>query len=648
MTWQPLPRGSFTGIDWSAPGALDGMDPYLAWAEADGFVGYQVPGRPPEHPHWLPLVIALREGADVMALVNACDTDWLRVPRAYGLLPGLRHCSARVTRAFFRHWRTRPALRALIERFELGLPVEQLPLGLSGCCQPHGRPQPPRQRLRGPVLGVIDGGLAIANAAFLDSAGRTRVRHFWRQDNFYGGRWPATPDGQRVPLDPARAGPRPQDLGYGHELDRAAIDAARARFTRGGQVDDDAVYRHFQLWDLARPANHGTHVTGLAGARGGLLNAAEADDPASRCPIVAVQLDWANVLDTSGGAMNVGVLDGLLYILSRCAEDAQIVVNISWGTLAGPHDGSSLLEAAMDELVQRLGGRLRITVPAGNGYQSRTHANATLAPGQSLPLHWRVQPQDHTQSFLEIWLPEGAEGMRLSVAPPGRAGQAVTLAMGESGLWADAQDRPLWSLIYPRRSALGQHGSCALLALEPTASLDPTRALAPCGAWTITLHNRGARPITFDAYIERDDVALGVHTGARQSFFEDRAYDTLGNLDGWTDQPGNETAVRRSGVFNSLSTGQHTLSVGGVRAADGGAAPLARFARYSPQKPDPGPARAQRPGVKFVPEALAPSDDNSALWGLRSTGTLSGSTVRLAGTSSSAPQLARRLLNRLG
>ena len=46
---------------------------------------------------------------------------------------------------------------------------------------------------------------------------------------------------------------------------------------------------------------------------------------------------------------HMSVLDGLHYIVSRCANDAAIVVNISWGTLAGPHDGSSLLEAAMDD-----------------------------------------------------------------------------------------------------------------------------------------------------------------------------------------------------------------------------------------------------------------------------------------------------------
>ena len=54
-------------------------------------------------------------------------------------------------------------------------------------------------------------------------------------------------------------------------------------------------------------------------------------------------------------------------------------------------------------------------MPAGNGYQSRTHANAVLAPrtrqkDHGTALHWRVLPDDHTQSFLELWLPEGAQG----------------------------------------------------------------------------------------------------------------------------------------------------------------------------------------------------------------------------------------------
>jgi hypothetical protein len=51
--------------------------------------------------------------------------------------------------------------------------------------------------------------------------------------------------------------------------------------------------------------------------------------------------------------------------------------------------------------------------------------------------------------------------------------------------------------------------------------------------------------------------------------------------------------------------------------------------------------------VKYVPDTLQPSDDNPALWGVLGAGSLSGSVVRLAGTSSSAPQQARVLINDL-
>ena len=260
------------------------------------------------------------------------------------------------------------------------------------------------------MLGLIDGGLALANAAFLDARGRARVKHFWRQDSCYGGPWPGQNhhgDGH-VPLDPARAGPTPPDMGYGHALDAAAINAAMARFTpSGGSLDEDALYRHLQLWDLARPVNHGTHVMSLAG--GSATPQLPHDDAASRCDLVAVQLDWSNILDTSGGAMNVSVLDALMFILARCAPSAQVVVNISWGTLAGPHDGSSILEAAMDQTIELLGGSCRSPCPPATPTRAAPTPTPTLHPGASCTLHWRVQPDDHTQSFLEIWLPDGAD-----------------------------------------------------------------------------------------------------------------------------------------------------------------------------------------------------------------------------------------------
>jgi hypothetical protein len=350
----------------------------------------------------------------------------------------------------------------------------------------------------------------------------------------------------------------------------------------------------------------------------------------------------------------VSVLDGLMYILARCHEAAPVVVNISWGTLASPHDGSSVLEAAMDQIIDLMGGRLQITVPAGNAYQSRTHANATLAPGAEETLHWRIQPDDRTQSFLEIWLPEGADGVQIAVTPPGQSQPLPALRpgqSGQSGLWtgghtSGAKAKPLCALIYPERTALGTQGTCALLALAPTVGWHASTTTGPCGVWQVRLTNTGTEAVTFDAYIERDGVALGQHTGARQSYFEDRRYDTSGNLGSFVDDPVNPTPIRRSGTFNSLSTGQRTLSVGGTRRVfDPALASLSHFARYSPQRPDPDAGRPQRPGVKKVPDVLQPSDDSAVLWGVLGAGTSSGSVARLAGTSSAAPQEARHRIN---
>ncbi|MDG5976433.1 hypothetical protein H010_14296 [Hydrogenophaga taeniospiralis CCUG 15921] len=639
--WQPLPTGEFTGIDWSAPGAINGQDPYLAWAEADHFAGYRRgPGKKP--PKWLPIVIELSSQADVPALVAASSTAWLQIPRVYLNVPGLRFCSARVKPRFFDKLRSDDHLRSLIQRFELGLPVEPHTHALIDPCTPTSQPAPAHGLLGGKVLGLIDGGLALANSAFLDQHGRTRIQHFWRQDAYQNGNWPGNQPRHREPLDPARAGPTPHDMGYGHELSGTAIDAAMAAYTRHGQVDEDALYQHLQLWDLSMPVNHGTHVMSLACGPGNPLHPMH--DDASRADLVAVQLDWSNVLDTSGGAMNVSVLDGLMYILARCAPSAKVVVNISWGTLAGPHDGSSILEAAMDQLIALYGGRLQIAVPAGNAYQSRTHVNATLQPDQTLPLHWRVQPDDRTQSFLEIWLPDGAQDVKICVTPPGQTEPLPQRCMGQSGVWTGDGSDPLCGLIYPTSSALGSRGTCVLLALEPTFSRKRSAATAPFGAWQVTLINTGSTDITLDAYIERDDVAIGQNTGARQSYFEDAHYDTSGNIGSFVDHADDPTPIRRSGTFNSLSTGQNTVSVGGIRRH---ASPSGYFALYSPRKPDPDASRPQRPGVKKVPDTLQVSDDNVALWGVRAAGSRSGSTARLVGTSSSAPQEARALLNAL-
>ena len=46
------------------------------------------------------------------------------------------------------------------------------------------------------------------------------------------------------------------------------------------------------------------------------------------------------------------------------------------------HDGKSILERAIDELIELLEGRLNVVLPAGNNYEARCHAVWTWPPPQ--------------------------------------------------------------------------------------------------------------------------------------------------------------------------------------------------------------------------------------------------------------------------
>lgn len=654
MTWTKLPKGEFTGIDWAKPNATNGFDPYLVWAEADSFSGY---GDKP--PKWLPISIELTTGTTVQQFIAAASPKWLHVPAVYtsrAAPKGLRFCTARVRPAFFKQLQPGGSLHALVLRLELGLPAAEYADAPTGGSQdnPLQHSSGPsyqaelktEQLLSGKVLALIDDSLALAHANFLHQ-GKARTRYFWRQDAQGKGRVP-------------------QGLGYGHELTAADINAAMQANTYNGLVDESAVYvalglstlgkkmpkrKHF-FHALDTSVSHGTHVMDLAAGPRTLLaqvanlpptfdappSWAPANDDASRASLIAVQLDYDTVRDTSGGSMNVHVLDGLMYVLSRCADGAKVTVNISFGTLAGPHDSTSLLEAAMDQLTTLMRGHLQIALAAGNSYQWRTHANATLSKNERATLHWRTPPDDSTQSFVELWIEEDRDGLAIEITPPGRAA-LPPLKFGESRMWTDGGKQPLCALIYPKTVATGRRGTCALLALAPTFSFDEKTATAPNGVWRITLTNTGKKAVTVDAYIERDDVVSGTRSGARQSHFEDKWYDTSGNPDSFVDHPGNPSLIRRSGNFNSIATGGKTVSVGGTRITG------PRWAHYSPQRPDPDAGRPQRPGVVKVPDTEAFSDENPAALGVNAAGTRSSAAVRLRGTSDASPQVARRILN---
>ena len=642
MGWTPLTHGAFSGIDWSRPGALDRVDPYLAWADADAFSAYRQPGE--ALPQRITLALELADGVDAKQLQQAAGVRNAWIPPLYrgALLPaGFRYCTALATPAFVRAIHHSGPLSALVRRAELGVAV-----GSPGQTTPTQTRPPPTQRhrrLRGTVAAFIDDGFAVAHQAFVNGAGRTRIAALWHQD------------GDATQGLEGSATQRPPQPGYGQVIEGTQIDALRRQHRRGGLVDEDAVYRALGLSTLHRPprgrepayrgldlpASHGTQVMGLGAGH-------------SDVSILAVQLAGAVVRDTSGGAMNARILDALAWLVASCDPSARLGINLSFGTLAGPHDGSSLLECAIDQL-HALRPGLQVFVAAGNGYQSQTHAAAVLAPhgqpGDTHTLRWRLPPDDATPSFLEIWFPPEAHDVRVCVQPPGqsasapvRAGEALALRDRGGGLQCTA--------LQVTRPATASGSACVLVALAPTApspqGMRSPGTLAAQGVWQIHITHGGPRALPFDAWIERDDHLPGWPSGsggAVPSRFEDdpqlperHRYEP----DARIDDPARATAIRRSGSFNSLATGNHTVAVGGVRGRwqriDAATAP------ESPPLFDPDAGRTRRSGLQRAPDAVAVSDENPLQPGVTALGARSGGVTRLSGTSAAAPQVLRRWL----
>lgn len=589
--------------------AVNPPDLYLEWALLTGFEGM------------VPLADVAAEGetrwvevlVELMDPLNATSMTSLPfdVPPLYAshasrnpdLVP--RFLTARVTTDNLSAlWRS-PAIR----RFEIGLAVQGQPTVSPGLMDALGAVP---KRLNQSAIAVIDHGCPFLNQQFAGLDGRaTRIRWLWDQGHASDGH-----------------GWNPDTVsGYGRALSKADIDklllARAAQASNQGWVEDE-LQLYARMDHLRRPPpfdhevferTHGVHVLDVAAGRRDTW--AQDNDLAAIAPIVFVQLPDATVYDASGGSLGVRILDALHYILAR--TEGKLVVNISYGTYAGPHDGSSLLEAAIDELCE-LEERLQVVVAAGNSRQVRAHAQLQLTPGQCARLLARASPSDLTDSFIEFWY-EATEHATLELqvtAPDGcRSGWCPAdshevlydTAGGEVG---PAEVRA--ALMHRSRVAGGSLASMALLAM-----VNSRRGPSAAGDWLIELRcpDDGTGSVAVHAWIERDDLARGVPDEPLH-FEPDSCM-----------PPG---VVSESCTLASIASGRRTVVVGSMDAGF-------QLARYS----SAGPTRDGRD----LPSVLGLGSDDTVLRGVLASATRSGDSFRMPGTSVAAAVITRTLFNAL-
>lgn len=563
-----------------------------------------------------------------------------------------------------------------MERFDLCQPIRPRRLSPRPQLNEVKRKRAPLQPRGTVLIGVIDNGCPFAHASLLnwDAAGKpsTRIAALWDMRHS-GLQWSAQSP--------------PPPLGYGREFRRAGakgLDALLDEFTAApGTIDEAGLYWSLEskrpVGEAARPlelrrhVSHGAHVLDVLAGRVPLRQrvALDADTPPgweeavdaasdpTRSDIVFVQLPSGAVQDNSGGWLGSHVLDAMRYIVS-CAgpKTTDIVINLSYGGTAGPHNGSSLLECAIDELVvgHHAAGKpaVHVFIAAGNAFAARSHAVLTdkdfAAPDKegrrrSRTLVWHVPPDAEAPSFMELWMPAQLLERKpvLCVKPPGDAG--FQIEPGQAVTWPQ-QGAPQATIVFLELSSRGKDEPMALLAISPTAAaMGDGRTPAPHGNWAIDIDLKATEADLLGelhAYIARNDRDIGTLRRGRPSYFVDehddpsrylrRAVDDPGRFDAAEIDPPSERAgstLRRRGTLSATANGAQTKVAAGYQLRTDS------HAAYS----SAGPSRsssARRPSASLV------TDLSSTLPGMRAGGNYSGVTFRLVGTSSAAPQLARK------
>src|SRR5262245_6432086 len=647
-----------------------GLDPYATWSlfhgkqhlfQSEALVSEENSNKPLRYQ----VLLELQETVTPETLVDLVGGPTIVIPPAYLDLPenfrNIKHVTAIVTYEFFAALGNTPKVQSALKRVTLSRPVPQEAM----------RAPPQQRRLIGSrrsserraaspggpnvVVGIIDDGIAFGHERFRDKCRKSRIASIWLQDS----------------------SPQCDSFDYGSEIDQDTINRGIEECTHKGGLEEDKFYHLMGVGNFTRQGHkpvmwrqpHGTHVLDLA--------AGPQPDVGELSPLAVMRPDWriicvhfpaATTANTSGASLAANVVDGIWYILNRSSPDdgatyPNVVINLSYGMLAGPHDGTSHLECAIDDIASfwehATGAKVSVVIPSGNNHLSRIHAciekhHFDRGKGYA-DLPWRILPDDRTPSYLEVWLPHrstrDASPIELMIVSPdgdesgwvGSSNPRVQLTKNSAHVVCQAS--------YAYVPATGR--GLFLVIVGPTASLPVvvekrSQATAPFGLWKVKLRRTNLdENDKVNAWIQRDDTPFSYRTVGRQSYFDDplyRRFDAAGReieddypsdkIISRAEEKDRDSIVKRAGSMNALATGESTIVLGGLLGKE---QRLAKYTAGGPIELKTGEKSPHRHG----PDAVAVSDDTAVRAGTLAAGTRSGSIVAMNGTSVAAPLITR-------
>lgn len=212
------------------------------------------------------------------------------------------------------------------------------------------------------VVGIIDFGFDYGHPVFFDTAGTNyRIKKVW---------------------EPGSAGTPPSGYFYGNELTGS---------TAIQQAGTDDPHQ-----------NHGTAVAGIAAGSGYGSAGGKLKGVAYQSDIVLVGVRRDSLEEQWRQGSFTDFIDGINYIFNYASSvQKPSVVNISWGSHSGPHDGTSLFNQACDHLS---GAGKLIVMSAGNEGEEKIHLSKTFLPADTVIQSYVTFSSDTLKkTWVDVW-----------------------------------------------------------------------------------------------------------------------------------------------------------------------------------------------------------------------------------------------------
>ncbi len=267
---------------------------------------------------------------------------------------------------------------------------------------------------KGVMIGVVDTGIDFRHADLRDATGKTKIAYLISRSERRDGRHPELPDYDGMQV-----------------LTAKDIDEVLDYEKKGMQPPIPIREQDIN--------GHGTHVAGIAASTGLATSPKLA---AGRYVGIApdATLCFAKATADEVSFEDADILLGVRFCMDRAdADKVPLVVNLSLGSDGGSHDGTSLLELALDELFAQRPGRILVSA-AGNSGDLDIHAGASLLSGSheiTIQLRHFDIPVSETTTSLELYydaaappLRDGSANLTLSLRSP--SGRLFEVPMGQS------------------------------------------------------------------------------------------------------------------------------------------------------------------------------------------------------------------------